>query len=469
VREGQQGRRHSGTKKPFHIMVKPNGPICNLGCTYCYYLEKEHLYPPNQSFKMSGEVLEAFVRQYISAQDVPEVNFAWQGGEPTLLGLEFFQEVVRLQKKYADGKRISNAVQTNGTALDDAWCEFFTDHRFLIGLSVDGPQELHDAYRVDKGGKPSFQKVMRGLEFLKKHGTQFNTLTVVNRANSQRPLDVYRFLKEVGSDFIQLIPLVEREPDGRAMAMGLDLSGPPTPLGSAMISGRAGQGLPAPGKVDLSEAPSVTPWSVEPLQFGAFLIAIFDDWVRADVGRIFVQIFDTALAGWVGMEPPLCVFAETCGNALALEHNGDLYACDHYVYPEYRLGNILDTPLDELVRQPEQVRFGQAKWDDLPKFCRDCHVRFVCHGECPKHRFLSTLEGEPGLNYLCAGYKRFFTHIAPKMKLMAGLLQQQRPPAAIMSMLAAEERARATGEAGRNDPCPCGSGKKFKNCCGRSV
>jgi uncharacterized protein len=466
VSDGQLGRRYSGVEKPFHIMVKPNGPICNLGCTYCYYLEKEHLYPQGQAFRMSGEVLDSFVRQYISAQDVPEVNFAWQGGEPTLLGLEFFRDVVRLQEKYSNGKRISNAIQTNGTVLDDAWCEFFTEHRFLIGLSVDGPEELHDAYRVDKGGKPTFQKVLRGLGFLQKHGTQYNTLTVVNRANSQRPLEVYRFLKEIGSEYFQFIPLVEREPDADALAMGLDLSGPPMSATLANSSGTAAQRHGAPGTGDLSKAPLVTPWSVEPRQFGEFLVAIFEEWVRTDVGRIFVQLFDTALAGWVGMEPPLCVFAETCGNALALEHNGDLYACDHYVYPDFRLGNIMDTPLEELVHLPEQVRFGDAKWEDLPQFCRDCRVRFVCHGECPKHRFVPTPDGEPGLNYLCAGYKRFFTHIAPRMTLMAELLRRRRPPAEVMSIIAAEERAKAMEGAGRNDPCPCGSGKKLKNCCG---
>ena len=445
-------------------MVKPTGPICNLGCTYCYYLEKEELYPSGRSFKMSPPVLESFIQQYISAQDVPEVNFAWQGGEPTLLGLEFFQEVVRLQAQFADGKAISNAIQTNGTLLNDEWCEFFTENGFLVGLSIDGPEALHDAYRVDKGGKPTFQKVMKGLGFLRKHGTEYNTLTVVNRANSQEPLEVYRFLKEIGSRFLQFIPLVERGPDSAARSRGLDLSGPPGPPGFAQIENLVGQ--PGPGLVE-GGCSTVTPWSVEAREFGAFLSTIFDEWVRKDVGRIFIQLFDTALAGWMGMEPPLCVFAETCGNALVLEHNGDLYACDHYVYPEYRLGNILETPVAELAHLPEQHGFGQAKWDSLPRYCLDCEVRFVCNGECPKHRFLDTPGGEPGLNYLCSGYKHFFNHITPEMEIMAELLKRRRPPAEIMSMMAAQDRAAALATAGRNDPCPCGSGKKFKTCCGK--
>jgi uncharacterized protein len=429
-------------------MVKPFGPICNLECSYCYYLEKESLYPEGTDFRMPPDVLEAFVRQYIESQDTPEVTFAWQGGEPTLLGLGFFREVVRLQETFADGKKISNAIQTNGTVLDDDWCEFFTAHRFLVGLSIDGPRELHDAYRVDKGGKPSFHKVMRGLDFLQKHGTEYNTLTVVNRANSERPLEVYRFLKEIGSRFFQFIPLVEREADAPAREQGLSLSGPPVA-----------------GSDPLTTSPPVTRWSVEARQYGAFLVQIFDEWVRHDVGQVFVQLFDTTLAGWMGAEPPLCVFAETCGDALVLEHNGDLYSCDHYVYPEYLLGNILDTPMEELVGTPEQVRFGEAKRDDLPRYCLECPVRFVCNGECPKHRISSTPDGDPGLNYLCPAYKRFFTHVTPAMEIMAELLRRRRPPAEIMGMMALQDEAAARETAGRNDPCPCGSGKKFKNCC----
>ena len=431
---------------PFHIMTKPYGPLCNLDCKYCYYLEKEKLFPPGTSFRMPPEVLETFVRDYIASQPVGEVQFAWQGGEPTLLGLEFFQEVVRLQAKHAGNKRISNAIQTNGTTLDDDWCAFFTEHRFLVGLSIDGPEEFHDAHRVDKGGKPSFHKVMQGLEFLHKHQTEFNTLTVVNRLNSEAPREVYAFLKGIGSRFFQFIPLVEREADAEAKALDLDLAFPP------------GQ--------DEEETPPVTPWSVGAKQYGTFLLEIFDEWVRQDVGSVFVQLFDTTLAGWTGAEPPLCVFAKTCGNALVLEHNGDLFSCDHYVYPDYRLGNIADTPLEELASLPKQVAFGQAKSDSLPGYCRRCEVRFLCNGECPKHRFVHTPDGEPGLNYLCPSYKSFFTKTAFHFQLMADLLKQRRPPAEIMHILPEMERQQALAEAGRNDPCPCGSGKKVKNCCG---
>ncbi len=448
-------------------MVKPTGPLCNLGCTYCYYLEKEELYPSGQSFTMAPDVLESFIKQYIAAQDIPEVNFAWQGGEPTLLGLDFFREVARLQEEYAQGKVISNAIQTNGTVLDDEWCEFLTTHNFLVGLSIDGPEDLHDAYRVDKGGKPTFRKVMNGLDFLRKHGTEYNTLTVVNRANSQHPLKVYDFLKGIGSRFFQFIPLVEREPGPSAKALGLDLSGPPGPAGFVQLESKIGPTDPArPGSFS-PDLPPVTPWSVEPKEFAGFLTAIFDTWVRRDVGQVFVQLFDTALAGWMGMEPPLCVFAETCGNALVLEHNGDLFACDHYVYPEYLLGNIFDTPLVDLAHRPEQHQFGQAKSDDLPRYCLDCDVRFVCNGECPKHRFLETPDGDPGLNYLCSGYKRFFRHIRPQMEIMAELLRRRRPPAEVMALMAAQDQAEAAANTGRNDPCPCGSGRKFKTCCGK--
>jgi len=430
-------------------MVKPHGPICNLDCSYCYYLEKEKLFPPGQDFRMSPEVLEAFIRQYLSSQNTAEVVFAWQGGEPTLLGLDFFREAVQIQTKLGGGRRISNAIQTNGTRLDDAWCSFFSEHGFLVGLSIDGPRHLHDAYRVDKGGKPTFDRVMRGLGFLQKHGTDYNTLTVVNRLNSEHPLEVYGFLKEIGSRFLQFIPLVERRPGPTAQNLGLSLAGPP----------------PAPeGATETGFSP-VTPWSLEARQYGEFLVGIFDEWVRNDVGTVFVQLFDTTLAGWMGADPPLCVFAETCGDALVLEHNGDLFSCDHYVYPDFHLGNILTTPVGELARNPEQVAFGEAK-KDLPQYCLDCDVRFLCNGECPKHRFIRTPTGEAGLNYLCAAYKRFFTHSGPHMRVMGDLLRTRRAPAEIMNLLAERDLAARKETAGRNDPCPCGSGKKFKNCCG---
>ncbi len=400
--------------RPFHVMTKPRGAVCNLDCTYCYYLEKERLYPPDADPRMGREVLEAYVRQYLASQDTPEVTFGWQGGEPTLMGLDFFREVVALQEEHGEGKTILNTLQTNGTLLDDEWCAFLAENGFLVGLSVDGPEELHDGYRVDKGGKPTFAKVMAGLELLTKHGVEFNTLTVVHRKNQEVPLEVYRFLKEIGSGFHQYIPLVEREPDARARAMGLDLAGPP----------------------QADSTPPVTPWSVEPEPWGRFLMAIFDEWVRNDVGRVFVQTFDAALGKWVGVPRGLCIFDETCGGAMALEHNGDLYACDHYVYPDFKLGNILERPMAELAHLPAQLAFGEAKKDTLPRYCLECEVRFACKGECPKHRFLTTPHGEPGLNYLCRGYRRFFNHIGPSMETMAALLEQRRPPAGIMRILA---------------------------------
>jgi uncharacterized protein len=431
------------SKRPFHLMTKPIGPICNLDCEYCFYLEKEKLYPGSENFKMRDDVLETYIQRYIASQATPEVTFAWQGGEPTLLGVAYFRRVVELQQKHAGGKKISNTIQTNGTLLDDEWCAFLTQHGFLVGISVDGPAHLHDAYRVDKKQRPTFERVMRGLDLLKKHGTEFNTLTVVNARNSKHPLEVYRFLKEIGSSFIQFIPLVERKADAAAHAQNLDLA--------------------APTDGEFSKSP-VTPWSVQAAQYGEFLCAIFDEWVRQDVGRHFVQIFDVALGNWVGGGSGLCVFSENCGSALAIEHNGDLYSCDHYVYPQYRLGNLMNQSLGEMVQSPQQIQFGKNKSATLPRYCRECEVRFACHGECPKHRFIRTPDGEPGLNYLCAAYKRFFNHADPYMKTMGELLRRRVAPAQIMDILARREQEDRWNTAGRNDPCPCGSGKKRKHC-----
>jgi uncharacterized protein len=438
----------SSVPTAFHVMTKPIGPICNLDCKYCFYLEKEKLYPDQTKWRMSDEVLEAYISQYILSQNVPEISFAWQGGEPTLLGVVFFRKVVELQKKYADGKKIHNALQTNGTLLDDEWCSFLTENGFLIGLSIDGPAHLHDKYRVDKQQKPTFDAVMRGLEFLKKHKTDFNTLTVVNRANSQEPLAVYHFLKQIGSGFIQFIPLVERHPDVPLKILGMDFAEPPV--------------------ADKIERLPVTPWSVEARQYGKFLVTIFDEWVRNDVGRTFVQLFDVALGNWVGAGSSLCVFAEKCGAAMALEHDGDLYSCDHYVYPKYKLGNILNHSIGQMVSSEQQTKFGNDKLDTLPDYCRKCEVRFACNGECPKHRFMTTPDGQPNLNYLCPAYKLFFNHIDPHMKVMADLLKANQPPALIMQMLRREQERKALSDVGRNDPCPCGSGRKFKKCCGVS-
>lgn len=392
----------------FHIMTKPIGPICNLDCKYCFYLEKESLYPETRHWAMSRDILEPYIQQYIEAQPAVEAHFAWQGGEPTLLGVDFFRTVVELQKQHAAGKTIHNALQTNGTLINDEWGEFLAQNNFLVGVSIDGPRELHDFYRVDKGQASTFDRVMRGIAKLKEHKVEFNTLTVVNRHNSQYPIEIYRFLKQIGSQFLQFIPVVERrttEPNGDDLV-----------LIQPTFQRRA----------------EVTEWSVEPEAYGAFLVKVFDEWVKGDVGRIFVQIFDVALESWLGMDASLCIFRRTCGSALAMEHNGDVYSCDHFVYPEYKLGNIAQTALEELVSSSRQKTFGDAKRDSLPRMCRECEVRFACNGECPKHRFLKTPDGEPGLNYLCAGYKRFFKHIDPYMQFMASELKAGRPPANIM-------------------------------------
>lgn len=428
---------------PYHILTKPIGPLCNLDCKYCFYLEKAKLYS-EAAWAMQGEVLENYIRQYISSQDQELISFAWQGGEPTLLGVEFFERVVELQARYADGRRIENAFQTNGVLLDDRWGEFLKQHGFLVGLSIDGPAHLHDAYRVDKGGQGTFDKVMRGINVLKKHGVEFNTLTTVHRVNSQHPLEVYHFLKEVGSGYMQFIPIVER---------------------ASTVTTKDGLMLVSPAFTDQAV---VTEWSVEPLQYGKFLSAVFDEWVRNDVGRQYVQLFDVSLEMWVGMPASLCVFRRTCGSALAMEHNGDVYSCDHFVYPENKLGNIMELPLRTMVDSPQQHEFGNAKLDTLPQYCKSCEVRFACNGECPKHRFLKTPDGEPGLNYLCAGYKQFFNHIEPYMQFMALQLQQERAPANVMEWIRVQEDTSGAAKAevpGRNEPCPCGSGKKAKRCC----
>ena len=396
-------------------MAKPIGPICNLDCTYCYYLEKENLFPKGENFRMSPEVLETYIRQYIASQQTLEVTFAWQGGEPTLLGVDYFKQVVELQTKHAGGRKINNTLQTNGTRLNEDWCRFFKAHDFLIGLSIDGPRELHDAHRKNKAGGPTFDLVSRGMQLLKDHGVEFNTLTVVSRTNVSSPLEVYDFLRESGSGYIQFIPLVERLPTPSAAVAGLDFAEPPEP--------------------DQQES-AVTDWSVPAEAYGDFLTTIFDAWVRRDVGRVFVQMFDVSLGIWSGHGPGLCLFLPDCGEAIAIEHNGDVYSCDHFVYPKYQIGNIMNTSLATMVNSVQQREFGEAKSAQLPKFCRDCDVRFACHGECPKHRFMKTPEGEPGLNYLCAGYKKFFRHIDPNMRRMTELLKSRRAPAHIMSELA---------------------------------
>jgi uncharacterized protein len=394
--------------QPIHVLAKPVGPICNLDCKYCFYLEKEVLYPNTADWAMGPAVLESFIEQYIGQQETDEIFFAWQGGEPTLLGVDYFRQIVALENKHARGKLVHNAFQTNGVLLDDGWGEFLAKNSFLVGISIDGPEELHDTYRVDKGGQPTFKRVMRGVEVLRSHGVAFNTLTAVQRDNSHFPLDVYRFLCELGGGLIQFIPIVER-------------------IGHAVANG--GLTLIAPSSTQEAE---VAPWSVDPHQYGEFLCAIFDEWVRRDVGRQFVQIFEESLQMWTGLPSNLCVFRETCGSALAIEHNGDLYSCDHFVYPENRLGNIMKQPLETLGYSRQQQAFGIDKLRSLPQQCMRCDVRFACNGECPKHRFAYTEDGEAGLNYLCAGYMKFFRHIDAPMRFMAEQLRWGQSPAHVM-------------------------------------
>ena len=378
----------------FNLMAKPGGPRCNLSCQYCFYVGKEKLYP-NSRFHMSDKVLEEYTRQTIEAHCVPEVTFAWQGGEPTLLGRDFFEKAMRLQKKYCKiGMVIHNTIQTNGTLLDDKWCEFFRKNRFLVGISIDGPRELHDACRTDKGGKGTFDRVMKGLALLRKHKVDFNILCTINAVNGDHPVEVYRFFRdEVKAQFIQFIPVVERD-----------------------------------GKIG-----AVTSLSVGPEQYGKFLMGVFDEWVKHDVGTIYVQHFDTALANWYGEPHGICVFSPYCGSAMVIEHNGDIYSCDHFVDCEHLLGNILAVPLTELVNSGRQRQFGRNKKEQLPKCCHECPVLFACRGECPKNRFAVTPEGEPGLNYLCDGYRIFFTYIDRPMKFMAEELHAGRAPANVMN------------------------------------
>jgi uncharacterized protein len=405
----------------FHLLAKPTGPICNLDCSYCFFLSKEALYPGDR-FRMSDDLLDTYVRQVLESQLGPEVTVAWQGGEPTLMGVDFFRRAVALVEQHRrPGQVVHHTIQTNATLLTDEWCELFARHGFLVGVSIDGPAEMHDEYRVDKRGNPTFAKVLRGYDLLRTHDVDTNILCTVNAANQGHPLAVYRYLRdELHAEFIQFIPIVERPED---------------------------DGIP--------HGDQVTDRSVGSEDWGRFLIAVFDEWARQDVGRVYVQMFDAALASWMGLPPTLCIFGETCGNAVALEHNGDLYSCDHFVEPEHLLGNIMTTHMVELVASPKQRAFGDAKRDTLPRYCRECDVRFACNGECPKNRFILTPDGESGLNYLCAGYKVFFTHADGIMRLMAGRLRAGGFADEVMDLL---------GSVGRNEPCPCGSGRKAKQC-----
>jgi uncharacterized protein len=436
----------------FHILAKPTGAICNLDCKYCFFLSKEMLYPGSR-FRMADDLLETYIRQTIESQQGDFVTIAWQGGEPTLMGLDFFQRAIELVKKYLpSGMQVEHSIQTNGTLLDDAWCDFFRANNFLVGLSLDGPRELHDLYRVDKGGAGTFDKVLRAARLMQQHQVEFNILCTVNAANANHPLEVYHFFRdEVKTQYIQFIPIVERA----------------TPELLPLANEGWGDAHHARPLYTL-EGSLVTERTVGAEQWGNFLITIFDEWVRRDVGQVFVSMFDAALASWVGAPASMCIFSETCGNALALEHNGDLYSCDHFVEPKYFLGNIKKEHMLTLVASDQQRAFGNAKRDSLPRYCRECEVKFACHGECPRNRFIQTPDGEAGLNYLCAGYKKFFKHIDAPMKIMADLLRRGQYADEVMAILAQSEKElqKKFAQAGRNDPCPCGSGKKFKHCHG---
>ena len=387
----------------FNIMIKPAGSLCNLRCRYCYYLDKADIYGGKEP-RMTYEMLETFIREYIAANDVPEVVFNWHGGEPLLMGLDFYRKALELQRKYAAGKKINNTLQTNGTLVTSEWARFFRENEFLIGVSLDGPKDVHDRYRTGKGGGSTFDRVVKGMSELYKAGVQYNVMATVNRQCEGRGLEIYQFLKSVGTRFIQFMPVLEHVKDGRIVSPDV-------------------------------EGTRIAPWSVSAEGFGRFLCDIFDYWVRHDVGRVFVNQFDSTLALWCGVQPGICTFAETCGGNTVIEHNGDLYPCDHFVYEKYRLGNVLETDLRTLMASEKQIRFGIDKRNGLPKKCVTCRWYFACHGECPKHRFNRTDSGEPGLNALCDGYNMFFSHVAPYMERMKQLLSEGRPPADIMSEL----------------------------------
>ena len=399
-----------------HVVAKPIGPACNLDCAYCFYLEKQALFGPGERYRMSDEVLSAFITNYISAQPTPIVEFVWQGGEPTLLGIDFFRKAVELQKPFIRTKSITNALQTNGTLLTDEWCRFLKKNHFMVGISIDGPKEIHDRYRRDRHGKGTFDQVMRGLKLLQIHKVEYNVLASVARETARQPLQVYRFLREQGVEFIQFAPIVERVADAS----------------SASSSGH-GLRLAAPPARDLSHpGGEVTSWSVVPEEYGDFLIAIYEEYVRHDVGKVFVMNFEWALNAWMGDPSPVCIHAEQCGRSLVIEHNGDVYACDHCVYPEYRLGNIFDEALPGMAERSRASGFGTTKQTALPRWCRECPVLAACRGGCPKHRFATTVHDEPGLHYLCEGYRKFFLHIRKYLRAMAQLLEHGLPASYVM-------------------------------------
>lgn len=395
--------------KPLYVMLKPAGAHCNLACKYCYYLEKSKLYATSQRHLMTDEMLERFTQEYIEAQTMGHVLFTWHGGEPLMRSIDFYKKALTLQQKYARGRHIDNVIQTNGTLLTDEWCEFFAQNHWLVGISIDGPQQYHDHYRLTSAGKPSWERVMHGIRLLNKHHVEWNAMAVVNAYNADHPLEFYHFFKEHGCQYLQFTPIVERltaHSDGRTLA----------------------------SLADQTDIP-VADFSVTAEQWGTFLCTIFDEWVRRDVGSIFVEIFDCTLANWMGVAPGICSYSTHCGHAGVMEHNGDVYSCDHFVFPAYKLGNIRDHTLVEMLYGEQQQAFSRLKHASLPRQCKECDMEFACHGECPKNRFLHDRYGNPGLNYLCRGYYQYYTHVAPYMDLMKRELLAQRPPANIMHML----------------------------------
>lgn len=395
--------------RPLYVMLKPVGAVCNLACDYCYYLEKSNLYKDLPKHVMSEELLEKFIEQYLNSQTMPQVLFTWHGGETLMRPVSFYKKAMELQKKYGGGRTIDNCIQTNGTLLTDEWCEFFREHNWLVGISIDGPQEFHDEYRRNKQGMPSFVKVMHGISLLKKHGVEWNGMAVVNDYNADYPLEFYHFFKELDCRYIQFTPIVERlfsHRDGRHLA-------------STSQS----------GTVELAD------FSVSPEQWGNFLCTIFDEWVRADVGSFYIQLFDSTLANWMGEQPGVCTMSRSCGHAGVMEFNGDVYSCDHFVFPEFKLGNIHTQTLTEMMYGERQAAFGRMKHESLPMQCKECEFLFACNGECPKNRFCRTSSGEEGLNYLCRGYYRFFKHVAPYMDYMKNELMHERAPANVMHMV----------------------------------
>jgi uncharacterized protein len=429
----------------FHLLAKPTGAVCNLDCSYCFFLSKEMLYPGSR-FRMADGLLELYIRQLIEAHtQAPVVEIAWQGGEPTLMGLDFFHRSIDLVDRYLlPGQRAAYTIQTNGTKLDGRWAAFFREHDFLVGISIDGPREIHDTFRVTRGGRGSFGQVMRGLDHLRAAGVEYNVLTTVHAASEARGAEVYRFLRdECEARFMQFIPVIERVQGARGNGGEQWASWRDRPL-------------------YVQAGGEVTDRSVSAEGYGRFLIDVFEEWVRRDVGDVYVQMFDTTLANFVGERASMCVHCETCGLALAMEHNGDVYSCDHFVEPDYLLGNISEQPLVELVGSERQQRFGLDKRDTLPTYCLECDVRFACHGGCPKDRFALTPDGDPGLNYLCPGFKLFFNHVSEPMRLMAVLLAQGRAPSEIRQIYTARDAQR-----GRNEACTCGSGRKWKLCHGQ--